>query len=254
MPISAELSALTVPEGTEFPGTVQELLDLLAQYLAIVGLNPFSGVALGDTQPTPEEQDRPWFKTDASDNPIGWFAWDGSAWTPIPSVMPSGDTASRPAPAIVGQTYYDTDIDVALMFNGAIWVTQSGSPGDVKSVKAVTLAAALLKNPGWSHDSDSEGMVIAGASDGSGAYAYGTEVGADEVTIDLAHLPNDTIAFEANVGPYTGQHQNGAQPVGVYPIVTGAATTMSTGPINPGAQTDLDVRQKTIYYWRLVKS
>lgn len=253
MPLSAELQALTAPEGFEFPGTFQELLDAIAMYMAIVGLEDFSGLNYGDVEPGPDERDRPWFKTDASGNPIGWFSWDGSAWTPVPSVMANGDTASRPAPAILGQTYLDTDIDVALVFNGAIWVTQSGSPGDVKSVKAATLAAALLKNPGWSHDSDSEGMVIAGASDGSGVYAYGTEVGADEVTIDLANLPNDSIPFQANVGAFAGQHQNGSQAAGVYPIVTGAASTMSTGPLNPGTQVPLDIRQKTVYLFFLVK-
>lgn len=253
MPLSAELQALTVPEGTEFPGTVQELLELFAQYMAITGLNPFSGINFGDTEPSPDERDRPWFKTDASDNPIGWFSWDGDSWEPVPSVMASGDTASRPAPAITGQTYYDTDIEVALLFNGAIWVTQAGSPGDVKEVKATTLADALTKNPGWSHDTDTIGMVIAGASDGSGTTAYGTEAGADEVTILLANLPNDTVSFEANVGPYSGQHQNGAQPVGVYPIVTGAATTMETAPMNPGTQVPLSVLQSTIWLWRLVK-
>lgn len=253
MPLTLELQALTVPDGTEFPGTVQELLELLAQYLSIVGGADFSGINYGDTEPAADERDRPWFKTDGSGNPIGFFSWNGSIWTPIPSVMASGDTASRPAPALAGQTYYDTDIDVAILFNGAIWVTQAGSPGDVKSVKAATLADALTKNPGWSHDTDSVGMVIAGASDGSGVYSYGTEVGDDAVTIDLAHLPNDTIAMGANVGPYSGQHQNGSQPAGVYPIVTGAATTMSTGPINPGAQTDFPVRQPTIYYFSLVK-
>lgn len=253
MPLNAELQALTVPANSEFPGTVQELLELIAQYIIISGLSDFSGVNYGDTEPSADERDRPWFKTDESDNPIGWFSWDGSAWTAVPSIMANGDTASRPAPAVTGQTYYDTDIDVALIFNGAIWTTQAGSPGDVKHVKAATLAAALTKNPGWAQDTDSIGMVIAGASDGSGVYAYETEAGADAVTIDLAHLPNDSIPFEANVGPYSGQHQNGSQPAGVYPIVTGASTTMETGPINPGAQTDFPVRQPTIYYFVLYK-
>lgn len=254
MPLNAELQALTVPEGTEFPGTVQELLELIAQYMSLTGLNPFSGINFGDTEPSADERDRPWFKADASDNPIGWFSWDGSAWTSVPSVMANGDSASRPAPALVGQTYFDTEIDVALIFNGSIWITEAGSPGDVKEVRAATLAAALLRNPGWSHDVDTIGMVISGASDGSGVYSYDTEAGADEVTILLANLPNDSIDFQANVGPYSGMHQNGSQPAGVYPIVTGAATTMATGPLNPGTQVPLDTRPKMLYLWRLVKT
>lgn len=253
MSLNAELQPLTVPDGTEFPGSVQELLDLIAQYMAITGLADFSGINFGPTEPAPDQRDRPWFKTDESFNPVGWFAWDGDSWNPIPSVTANGTTANRPAPAIVGQTYYDTDIRVALLFDGAIWITEAGSPGDVKHVKAATLADALTSNPGWSHDEDTIGMVLAGASDGSGVTAYGIETGSGEVMITVANLPNDTIPFEANVGPYSGQHQNGPQPAGVYPIVTNSSSTMETGPMNPGTQEALSVMQPTIYLWRLVK-
>ncbi len=193
MPLSAELQALTLPEGTEFPGTPQELLVLIAQYMAITGLNPFSGINYGDVEPSADERDRPWFKTDGSGNPIGWFGWNGSAWVAIPMIIPSGGTADRPPSAVLGQKFLDTDINVELTFNGAIWVTSAGSPGDVKEVKAATLADALTKNPGWSQDSDSIGMVIGGASDGSGGdYDYDSEAGADNVTLSEAQLPAHT--------------------------------------------------------------
>ncbi len=254
MPLSAELQALTVPSGTEFPGNPQAFLDFCAQYLAITGLNPFSGVNFGDTEPTPEERDRPWFKTDSSGNPIGWYSWGGSSWEPTPVTPQSGTTASRPGSATLGQTYFDTDIDVLLIFNGSAWITASGSPGDVKEVKAATLADALTKNPGWAHDTDSIGKVIIGAlADGSD---YGTNVGADAVTIDITNLPDNTIKLASGWAPYSGSFQNGPQPAGVFPIVTGqgSSATSSTGPINPNAQVDLDVRQATRYLWFLVKS
>lgn len=245
---------MTVPAGTEFPGNVQALLELEAQYLAIVGLNPFSGVDFGDTEPTPEERDRPWFKTDGSGNPIGWYSWGGSAWEPSPVTPQSGATADRPTSATLAQMYLDTDINVLLIYNGAAWVTASGSPGDVKEVKATTLADALTRNPGWVQDTDSIGKVIIGAlADGSD---YGTNVGADAVTIDITNLPPDTIKLASGWAPYSGSFQNGPQPAGVFPIVTGqgASATSSTGPINPNAQVDLDVRQASKIYWRLVKS
>lgn len=254
MPLSAELQALTVPAGTEFPGTVQGLLDLIAQYESIVGLNPFSGVNYGDVEPTPEERDRPWFKTDSSDNPIGWYGWNGSEWAPIPTAVQTGGTASRPTPPLMGQLYFDSDIDVLLIYTGAAWVTAAGSPGDVKEVKAATLADALTKNPGWVHDTDSIDMVIAGAAaDGSN---YDDDEGANEVNIEIENLPNEPIKLDDGVAPYSGSFQNGPQPAGVYPIVTGMGTsaTMDTGPLNPDAQVGLDVRQPTRYYWRLVKS
>lgn len=254
MSLNAELQALTVPSGTEFPGTVQGLLDLIAQYEAIVGLNPFNGVNFGDVEPTPENRDRPWFKTDSSGNPIGWYSWSGSTWDPSPVVSEYGTTAQRPSPPLLSQQYYDTDIDVLLIYTGSTWVTAAGSPGDVKAVVAATLADALTKNPGWTHYTDGIGKVIAGAAaDGSN---YDDDAGADAVTIDITNLPNDTIKLASGIGPYSGSFQNGPQPAGIYPIVTGlgSGATSSTGPINPNTQVDLDVRQATKYLWMLVKS
>jgi hypothetical protein len=254
MPLNAELQALTVPSGTEFPGTLQALLETIAQYEAIVGLSDFSGVDFGDTEPTPEERDRPWFKTDGSGNPIGWYSWNGAAWEPSPVTPQSGATATRPTGSVLGQMYFDTDIDVLLIYNGAAWITASGSPGDVKEVKAATLADALTKNPGWVQDTDSIGKVIIGAkADGSD---YGTNVGSDTVTIDITNLPSDTIKLASGWAPYSGAFQNGPQPDGVKPIVTGlgSSATASTGPINPDAQVALDVRQASRIYFRLVKS
>lgn len=254
MALNAELQALTVPSGTEFPGTVQALLDLISQYEAIVGLESFSGINYGDTEPTPENRDRPWFKTDSSGNPIGWYSWSGSSWDPSPVTVESGTTAERPTSPTMGQQYFDTDIDVLLIYTGAIWVTASGSPGDIKHVVAATLADALTKNPGWESYTDGIGKVIAGAAaDGSD---YDTAVGADAVTIDITNLPSDTILLSSGWAPYSGAFQNGPQPAGVFPIVTGqgSSATSSTGPINPDTQVDLDVRQQTRLLWVLMKS
>lgn len=253
MPLNAELQALTLPANQEFPGTPQALLELIAQYMAITGLNPFSGINYGATEPTPEDRDKPWFKTDSSFNPIGWYSWGGSEWEPVPVTLQSGTTANRPTGAILAQTYLDTDIDVALVFNGSAWVTLSGSPGDVKEVKAPDLATALTRNPGWEQDTDSIGKVIVGATDDTD---YGDEVGSDTVTIDITNLPDDRIKLASGWAPYSGSFQNGPQPAGVYPIVTGlgSSATASTGPINPDAQVDLDVRQASILYFRLLKS
>lgn len=254
MPLTAELQALTLPDNTEFPGTPQELLDLIAQYMAITGLNPFSGINFGDTEPTPEERDRPWFKTDSAGNPIGWYSWDGSEWAPTPVVPQSGTTAERPTPPILGQQYYDTDLSTLLIYNGGAWVTAGGSIGDVKEVRGTSLAAVLTQNPGWEHDTTTIGKVIIGAAaDGSDAQ---TSAGADAVTLDITNLPGDTIKLSSGWAPYSGAFQNGPQPAGVFPIVTGlgSGATASTGPINPDTQEDVDVRQASYYYFRLVKT
>lgn len=251
MPLSAELQALTLPEGTEFPGTPQALLELIAQYMAITGLNPFNGINYGDVEPAADERDRPWFKTDSGGNPIGWYSWNGTAWTPSPVEIESGTTSQRPVSPNTGRLYFDTDIQVELIFNGTAWVTAGASPGDVKEVKAATLSDALTKNPGWSHDTDSVGRVIAGASDGSG-YTYDSDAGAAEVMLIESDLPDVSIPLQSGWYPYSGQHQNGSQPAGVYPIVTGQVTTAETQSMNSGTQTGVSTIQPTKYYWRLV--
>lgn len=253
MPLSAELQALTVPLGTEFPGTVQELLELIAQYESITGLNPFSGINYGDTEPSPTERDRPWFQVDGGGNPVGWFSWNGAAWTAVPMVVPSGTTAQRPSAPSEGQKFFDTDIEVELIYHNSAWITSAGSPGDVKDVKAATLAAALLKNPGWSQDADSVGKVIAGASDGSGSHAYNGVAGADELTLDVTQLPahthpttfaNGRADGNTTIAPNEGVVFNGA-------AGTAGSTVKTSDPTGDGAA--IDLRQPTIYYWRLVK-
>ncbi len=257
MGLNLQIVALTVPEGTEFPGTVQELLDLFAQYESITGEEDFSGINYGPVEPDPDNRDRPWFKTDNSFNPIGWFSWDGSAWTPIPLVLPSGTTANRPSNAQVGQLYLDTDIDVTLRWNGAIWITDAGSPGDVKDVRATTLADALEKNPGWAWDEDSAGKFIVGATDGSGAgeFTAGDEYGETEHTITLSELPNDAINLLTGWGIFPGAFQNGSQAPGVFPITTGlgSGATKTTGPINPNTQESFAIIPPTLARWRIYK-
>lgn len=252
MGLNLQIIALTMPDGSEFEGTRQELQDSIAQYLSLSGEDSFSGINYGDVEPDADSRDRPWFKTDGGGNPIGWFSWNGTTWAPSPVEIQSGTTSERPVSPGVGRQFFDTDIQVQIVWNGTTWTTVSGSPGDVKEVYAADLSTALTKNPGWSHDTDSIGMVIAGASDGS-SYVYDSEVGADEVMLEDSDLPDVTVPLQSGWYPYSGQHQNGSQPAGVYPIVTAQSNTATTQSMNSGVQTGVDVRQKTKYLWRLVK-
>lgn len=251
MGLNLQLSALTLPSGTEFPGTPQGLLDLIAAYMEIIGGESFSGINYGDVVPDPANQDRPWFKTDGSGNPIGWFGWNGSAWVPIPLQIPSGGTGARPSAPGDGTLYFDTDINVELIYYGGSWHTASGSPGDVKEVKAANLAAALLKNPGWSSDTASIGMVISGAlADGTD---YNIPVGDLEVVLTEAQMPahihNDIVltGSSADIGdPGPLVITNPA--VGNGPHTITSSSTGSTGGSDP-----VSLLQPTVPYWRLVK-
>jgi hypothetical protein len=245
MPLSAQLEALTVPFGTEFPPTVQAFLELIAEYEQITGLEDFNGINFGATEPGADDRDKPWFKTDGSGNPIGWFSWNGAAWTTIPVTASSGTTAERPSNPISGQFYLDTDINVLLIYERSQWRTASGSPGDVKEVKASDINEALTNNPGWSHDTDSEGMFIVGVSDGSG-FGYNDTGGEAEHTLTESEMPAHThTGLRSNKLQADG---NAANPSGIVSGVTESGITGSTGSGEP--HNNLPPYRA---YWRLVK-
>lgn len=253
--LNLRLVALTLPDGTEFPGSPQGMVtDLCAPYLAIEGDEDFSGVNYGPTEPAPADRDKPWFKTDISLNPIGWYGWNGSAWVPIPVIMPSGTTAQRPSSPSNGTQYFDTDIDVALVYVNGAWTTLGGSPGDVKFVTGTTLADVLTKNPGWSHYTAGIGKVLQGAlADGSNAE---DDVGADDITILEGQLPAHThdglVASTSNNVNGGGPRTNGimfgdTSSDGVNSLPNGL--TGSTGDGD-----SVDIRQATRCLFLLVKN
>lgn len=81
---------------------------------------------------------------------IGWYEFTAGVWRPFNSIVNSGTTAQRPAPAIDLEQYYDTDISVLIWFERGQWRTVDGVPGQIIAVAWPTLAEALLRNPGWS--------------------------------------------------------------------------------------------------------
>lgn len=249
MPLTLQNSALTVPDGTEFPGTFQALLDLVAEYMAIVGGEDFSGVNYGDTEPEPDNRDRPWFKTDESGNPIGWYGWNGSAWVPIPVILPSGTTAERPVSPDDGTQFFDTTINVALIYYDGQWRTVSGSPGDVKFVTETDLFTALEKNPGWSQYAEGIGRVLAGASDGTNA---GEEAGNDEITLTIPQLPSHTHTTQGNYG--SGGEGGSDNPL-YYDAAQAPLSLQAWAPTgSTGSGEGIDIRQQTKYLFSLVKN
>ncbi len=97
MALDAQLNPLNVPSGTEFPGTVQGLLQLIAEYLEIVGLEDFNGVNYGSVEPDPADRDKAWLRTDGSGDFLGWYVWDGSQWSILPAKAFVGTIEDRDA-------------------------------------------------------------------------------------------------------------------------------------------------------------
>jgi microcystin-dependent protein len=256
--LNLSLAPGTVPANDPLPSSAQALINYVSEYTGIQGGTAFNGINFGPNTPSPQNRGLPWFKTDAYGNPIGLFSWNGSAWVTIPTGVSAGSTANRPASPSNGSTYYDTTIGALILWNGTVgaWTTASGTVGDIKEVITADLPTALTNNPGWVQETTTLGYVIGAAStSGNGAataHAQGSLIGEETHTLTVAEIAPHTHA--EIYGTYTGQHQNGSQPSGVYPAVTPGssgipvASTASAG--GGGGHNNI---QPTAYLWRLVK-
>lgn len=256
MSLTLTLTPLPTPVGTPLPGNTTALLTLVSQYTAISGTQNFNGINFGSTTPTADQRGLPWFKTDAFGNPIGLFSWNGTAWVGIPTNLANGPTANRPTNPSVGTEFYDTTIGAVIIYTTSGWSTASGCVGDVKEVKAADLPTALTNNPGWAQDTASIGLVIGGAGGATAitaAHPYGSVVGEENHVLGINEIPAHAhnLASGNNWAAYSGQHQNGTQPAGVYPIVTAQDTAAQT--VTAGGGAGHNTLQPTVYYWRLVK-
>ena len=250
MALTAQLEALLVPSGTEFPGQVQGLLNLIAQYMAITGLEDFEGINFGPTEPSEDNRDKPWFQTDEAGNPIGWFSWNGTEWAPIPVTLPFGPTSGRPAVPTTGSIYFDTDLNVELIYERGAWRTASGSPGDVKEVKAASVAAALAQNPGWVADPDSVGKFIMGADDST----QGDTGGASSFSLAVENLPAHHHDDLVVTGSNADNGDAGNLAVTASTQNNGLQTILDSTTGDTGGGEAVSILPPYIGYIRLVKS
>lgn len=194
----ATLQALTVPFGQNFPGDPQSFLNFIAAYMQINGLSTFNGINYGPNTPGPSGQGFPWFKTDNSFNPIGWFTWNGSAWVELPIVPASGSTADRPSSPINYQQYFDTDINTLITWYNSAWHTVDGSPGDIKFVRGTNITTILAANPGWVQVTDMAACIPGVAGDGTGsgfsnrAADSGYPIGEENHLLSADEMPSHT--------------------------------------------------------------
>lgn len=128
MGLNPLINALAVPSGTEFPGTVQGLLELLEEYLEILGLQDFNGINYGSTTPDPDNRDLPWFRFDGGGAFLGIFTWDGSDWVIYQPRVPVGTTVERDAVTDIynaaaggAKQFYNTDDHILYIGTGTGW-------------------------------------------------------------------------------------------------------------------------------------
>lgn len=88
---------------------------------------------------------------------------------------------------------------------------------------------------------DSRGRVMVGIGTGTGggatAWTIGEQMGEETHLLATGEMPAHTHAEQDGTSGwarYSGQHQNGTQPAGIYPVVTGVGNT-STGSVGGGA-------------------
>ncbi len=255
MAFQAYLTPGTTPFGAQLPGNLQALINVVCQYALIAGLGDIGGINYGYGTPSPENRDFPWWRTDINGNPIGMFNWNGSDWVTVNPPMVNGPTSSRPLNPVEGTQYEDTDINVALIYNRGAWRTLSGSPGDVKEVIAVSLAQALLSNPGWFQHTDSVGCVIGAAGENTARgltnRIFGSFVGEEAHAITEAELPAHTHTTTANWG-------QGGEGGGDNPLYYDDAQAPGVPQVQPntgitGSGTAMSLMQPTYFLWRLYK-
>lgn len=256
--LNLTLTPGTAPFGSQLPSSTQALLDFIAAYMTIAGAGNFNGINFGPNTPAPQNRGNPWFQTDNLGNPIAFNSWNGTAWTPIPIVVPSGASSFRPTSPSPYQEFWDSTIGCLIIWNASVgqWTTASGVPGDIKEVITTTLAQALINNPGWAQETTTIGTVIGGAGSATGiavAHAQGQQIGEEAHVLVVTELASHT--HPEIYGTFTANSfQNGPQASGVYPAVTPGTSSIplaATGASGGGA--GHNNIQPTTYLYRLVK-
>ena len=228
---------------------MQDLENLIAEYLAITGDDNFSGINYGPTTPATADQNKPWFKTDGSLHGIGWYAWTGSIWDRVQVLPQTGTFASAPAAIGTGQLYYATDGAGLCVWNGSAWVTADGRQGEVRYVRGTSISTILANYPGWAQVTDAVGCSFGVAGTGStlgySDRAPETNLGAETHTITLDEMP----AHAHNVDAAGTAGAAGAQ-AGANSAIKQSTTIAST---SVGSGTAFDMMPPTWYLYAIQK-
>ena len=69
-----------LPAEDCLPDTLNKLLDILEDAIELINLDSGQTVNLGDTQPTPDDVDKPWIRTDLNGTPAGLYQFYNGLW------------------------------------------------------------------------------------------------------------------------------------------------------------------------------
>ena len=91
MPEPISITAQTLPEGTCMPGSMQELLNLIASNLLGALTDTVTLFNFGPNTPTVDRQDQPWIRVDATGKFLGIYTFTDGSWQPGDPPFQTGD-------------------------------------------------------------------------------------------------------------------------------------------------------------------
>jgi hypothetical protein len=242
----------SVTPDTPIPSGLQQLINTVAAYLTVAGYESVEGLVISSTEPGPDQRDRVWMRTDpGSGAPLSFLTYNAGSWQSLPSTMAYGPTEDRPTAPADGEQFFDTDLNIAIVYERSSWRTLSGTPGDIKHVRATSLAVALTNNPGWKEFVEGRGRVLggAGAGDGLTARAHLDTAGTEDHTLVEDELPVITptidVVISSNYSSTSGDNFEGA-PGSERGTKTLTAESFGSGDSHNNMQ-------PTVFVWMLEK-
>lgn len=157
------ISTSDVPNGwchTDWRVTWPFLVGLLHAQFA----EELNTVNVGNTTPSSENRDKPWFRLNTDGTPDGWYAYANGNWL---------------------RRYTGPDPGAIIMWDGAAAGIDTLDGGEAG-------AATLTTGPFWERvtSMDAKFPIGVGTLPGGTAVAVGDTGGADTVTLDLENIPS----------------------------------------------------------------
>ena len=145
--------------------------------------------------------------------------------------IPSGNTAGRPGSPVIGDTYYNGQLEILEIFNGTTWVANSAPPATPTIVSVTDVGTGLAYTTGGTFT-----VVVAAGSGGATALQYNavTTTGnfygtSSSTTISVTGLtPNTSFAVEANAANNFGTTVNSSPATAVLATTRPQTPTIGT--------------------------